>query len=155
MNFHLFSEWKKYSRVSKPSKAVIQKTRASISNKVYHWNWTLLISVSLKLKKVNIVYIYTIDLNYSYLIENEVCYLVLCEKNYSKRIAYNFLEDIAQEFSSQYGAQVNRVTRPYSFIEFGTNFNWKTVDPNYSNRGFLLCFNRYIYPKSKKNFSRW
>jgi len=57
---------------------------------------------------------------FHYLIENEVCYLVLCERNYSKRIAYSYLEDIAQEFHSQYGKRVNTVTRPYAFIEFDT-----------------------------------
>lgn len=56
----------------------------------------------------------------SYLIENDVCYLVLCEKNWSKRLAYTYLEDIAQEFHAQYGKRVNTVTRPYSFIEFDT-----------------------------------
>lgn len=57
---------------------------------------------------------------FHYLIENDVCYLVLCEKNYSKRLAYSYLEDIAQEFHSQYGKRVNIVTRPYTFIEFDT-----------------------------------
>ncbi|CAH1984205.1 unnamed protein product [Acanthoscelides obtectus] len=55
---------------------------------------------------------------FHYLIEYDVCYLVLCEKNYSKRLAYSYLEDIAQEFHKQYGRRVNSVTRPYSFIEF-------------------------------------
>lgn len=57
---------------------------------------------------------------FHYLIEDEVCYLVLCERNYSKRVAYSYLEDIAQEFHSLYGKRVNTVTRPYSFIEFDT-----------------------------------
>lgn len=57
---------------------------------------------------------------FHYLIENEVCYLVLCERNYSKRIAYSYLEDIAQEFHSQHGKRVNSVARPYAFIEFET-----------------------------------
>ncbi|CAK9812861.1 Vesicle-trafficking protein SEC22b [Anthophora quadrimaculata] len=57
---------------------------------------------------------------FHYIIENEVCYLVLCECNYSKRLAYSYLEDIAQEFNSLYGKRVNTVTRPYSFIEFNT-----------------------------------
>lgn len=55
---------------------------------------------------------------FHYLIEYEVCYLVLCEKTYSKRLAYSYLEDIAQEFHAQYGKRVNTVTRPYTFIEF-------------------------------------
>lgn len=33
-------------------------------------------------------------------------------------MAYSYLEDIAQEFHSQYGRKVNSVTRPYTFIEF-------------------------------------
>lgn len=46
--------------------------------------------------------------------------MVLCERNYSKRLAYSYLEDIAQEFHVQYGKRVNTVTRPYTFIEFDT-----------------------------------
>ncbi|XP_066138092.1 vesicle-trafficking protein SEC22b-B [Euwallacea fornicatus] len=57
---------------------------------------------------------------FHYLIEYDVCYLVLCEKTFSKRLAYSYLEDIAQEFHSQYGRKVNTVTRPYTFIEFDT-----------------------------------
>lgn len=57
---------------------------------------------------------------FHYLIEFDVCYLVLCEKTFSKRLAYSYLEDIAQEFHSQYGRKVNTVTRPYTFIEFDT-----------------------------------
>lgn len=57
---------------------------------------------------------------FHYLIENEVCYLVLGERNWSKRLAYSYLEDIAQEFHAQYGKRVSTVTRPYLFIEFDT-----------------------------------
>ncbi|KAK4883439.1 hypothetical protein RN001_006758 [Aquatica leii] len=55
---------------------------------------------------------------FHYLIEHNVCYLILCDRNYSKRLAYSYLEDIAQEFHSEYGNRVNTVTRPYTFIEF-------------------------------------
>ncbi|CAG9856386.1 unnamed protein product [Phyllotreta striolata] len=55
---------------------------------------------------------------FHYLIEYDVCYLVLCDKVFSKRLAYSYLEDIAQEFHAQYGKRVNTVTRPYTFIEF-------------------------------------
>lgn len=54
----------------------------------------------------------------SYLIEHDVCYLVMCDKMFSKRIAFNYLEDISQEFNKSYGRKVNSVTRPYAFIEF-------------------------------------
>lgn len=62
--------------------------------------------------------IFMFRIRFSYLIENEVCYLVLCDKLFSKRIAFNFLEDLAQEFSKSFGRKVNTVTRPYQFIEF-------------------------------------
>ncbi|XP_055380385.1 vesicle-trafficking protein SEC22b [Condylostylus longicornis] len=55
---------------------------------------------------------------FHYLIENDVCYLVMCDKMYSKRLAFNYLEDLAQEFHNSYGRRVNTVTRPYAFIEF-------------------------------------
>ncbi|TMW47188.1 hypothetical protein DOY81_007728 [Sarcophaga bullata] len=55
---------------------------------------------------------------FHYLIENDVCYLVMCDKMYSKRLAFNYLEDLAQEFHKNYGRRVNTVTRPYAFIEF-------------------------------------
>uniref|UniRef100_A0A182RJU5 Uncharacterized protein n=1 Tax=Anopheles funestus TaxID=62324 RepID=A0A182RJU5_ANOFN len=54
---------------------------------------------------------------FHYLIEHDVCYLVMCDKMF-KRIAFNYLEDIAQEFHNNYGRRVNTVTRPYAFIEF-------------------------------------
>jgi len=57
---------------------------------------------------------------FHYLIEQNVCYLVLCERNYSKKLAFSFLEDLAQEFNSLYGKKVHQVSRPYSFIEFDT-----------------------------------
>lgn len=37
---------------------------------------------------------------------------------FSKRIAFNYLEDLAQEFYNNYGRKINTVTRPYQFIEF-------------------------------------
>jgi len=42
----------------------------------------------------------------------------MVDKMYSKRLAFNYLEDLAQEFHANYGRRVNSVTRPYAFIEF-------------------------------------
>lgn len=58
------------------------------------------------------------------MIERDVCYLVLCEKNFSKRSAFSFLEDIAAEFNRLYGRQVSTVSRPYTLIEFGKLFKY-------------------------------
>lgn len=57
---------------------------------------------------------------FHYLMDSGVCYLVLCEKTFSRRTAFAFLEDIQTEFYSQYGQRVGVVARPYSFIEFDT-----------------------------------
>jgi vesicle transport protein SEC22 len=56
--------------------------------------------------------------SFHYLIKDEVCYLVLSEKTFSHKLAFSYLDDLQQEFSSQYGRKVATVFRPYSFIEF-------------------------------------
>lgn len=56
---------------------------------------------------------------FHYLLENGICYLSLCEKSFSKRLAFSFLEDIATEFQQKYGQKLYQANRPYSFIEFG------------------------------------
>ena len=56
---------------------------------------------------------------FSYIIEQDVCFLTLCDRNFNKKLAYSFLEDLSQEFYNQYGHKINTANRPYSFIEFG------------------------------------
>lgn len=57
---------------------------------------------------------------FHYLIEQQTCFLTLCERGFSRKTAFSFLEDLASEFHSQYGHKINTATRPYSFIEFDT-----------------------------------
>jgi len=57
---------------------------------------------------------------FHYIIEQQSCFLTLTERQFSKKTAYSFLEDLAGEFHSQYGHKINTATRPYSFIEFDT-----------------------------------
>lgn len=75
---------------------------------LFQWENNLFVSI------YNDLYLF-----FSYLIESQVCYLVLCEKSFSKRLAFSFLEDLQNEFINQYGHKINSITRPYSFIEFG------------------------------------
>ncbi|KAE8291157.1 Vesicle-trafficking protein SEC22b-B SEC22 vesicle-trafficking protein-like protein B-B [Larimichthys crocea] len=49
-----------------------------------------------------------------------VCYLLLCEASFPRKMAFAYLEDLHSEFYDQYGRRVATVTRPYSFIEFDT-----------------------------------
>lgn len=48
-----------------------------------------------------------------------MCYLVLCEAGFPKKLAFAYLEDLHSEFDEQHGKKVPTVSRPYSFIEFG------------------------------------
>lgn len=58
---------------------------------------------------------------FHYIIEQDACFLTLCDRNFSKKDAYAFLAELSQEFHGQYGSKVNTATRPYSFIEFDTH----------------------------------
>ncbi|XP_009460842.1 PREDICTED: vesicle-trafficking protein SEC22b [Nipponia nippon] len=57
---------------------------------------------------------------FHYIIEKGVCYLVLCEAAFPKKLAFAYLEDLHSEFDEQHGKKVPTVSRPYSFIEFDT-----------------------------------
>ena len=94
------------------------------------------------------------SLIYSYIIEQDACFLTLCDRNFNKKLAYSFLEDLSQEFYSQYGHRINTATRPYSFIEFGkTKKNYFYC---YKQTKMLIFYQifRYIYSKSQENLSR-
>lgn len=60
---------------------------------------------------------------FHYIIEGGVCYLGLCEPNYSPGLAFKYLETVHQEFSEQHGQEIYKAMRPYHFIEFGTEIN--------------------------------
>jgi vesicle transport protein SEC22 len=55
-----------------------------------------------------------------YEIDNDVCYLTLCDSSYPKKLAQAFIDEIKKEFDIQYGAEVRSATRPYAFIKFDT-----------------------------------
>ena len=40
-------------------------------------------------------------------------------QGYPKKLAFQYLEELAREFGGLYGSQVDGVTRPYAFIKFG------------------------------------
>jgi len=57
---------------------------------------------------------------FHYIIYGGVCYLTLCDRTYPKKLAYQYLEELMNEFSSAYQQQVESVARPYAFIKFDT-----------------------------------
>lgn len=57
---------------------------------------------------------------FDYLIEHGVCFLTLTERGYPKKLAFQYLEELASEFSRLYGPQIESATRPYAFVKFDT-----------------------------------
>lgn len=53
-----------------------------------------------------------------YIIEDGVCYLTLCDKSYSKKLAFAYLEELQKEFVQQHGQEVMSAGRPYALIKF-------------------------------------
>ena len=80
---------------------------------------------------------------FHYMIENGICYLMLSDKNYPKRLAFLFLEEIGREFVSslrvEHGddwlRELETVGRAYAFIKFDQVIQRKRreyADPNSS-----------------------
>nr|ACO10948.1 Vesicle-trafficking protein SEC22b-B [Caligus rogercresseyi] len=57
---------------------------------------------------------------FHYFMDQGACFLTLCDRNFNKKLAYSFLEDIAEEFHAQFGDKIHVANRPYAFIEFDT-----------------------------------
>lgn len=57
----------------------------------------------------------------SYVIEGRVCYLTMCDRAYPKKLAFQYLEDLKNEFERVNGSQIETAARPYAFIKFGTH----------------------------------
>eukprot|EP00727_Mastigamoeba_balamuthi_P007812 m51a1_g3651 Vesicle transport protein Sec22A (234) ;mRNA; f:208797-209867 len=57
---------------------------------------------------------------YAYVIKNNVCFLTICERVFPKKLAYDFLAELAKEFETMHGPEVASATSPYSFIKFDT-----------------------------------
>ncbi|PIA29705.1 hypothetical protein AQUCO_05800070v1 [Aquilegia coerulea] len=57
---------------------------------------------------------------FHYIIEGHVCYLTMCDRSYPKKLAYQYLEDLKNEFERVNGNQIETAARPYAFIKFDT-----------------------------------
>lgn len=43
----------------------------------------------------------------------------MCDRAYPKKLAFQYLEDLKNEFERVYGNQIETAARPYAFIKFG------------------------------------
>ncbi|KAJ9651941.1 SNAP receptor [Neophaeococcomyces mojaviensis] len=57
-----------------------------------------------------------------YLIRDNVCFLCICDKSYPRKLAFTYLSDLAQEFTTIYpsGQYLSSTLRPYAYVEFDT-----------------------------------
>ena len=57
-----------------------------------------------------------------YVIQDSVCFLCICDQSYPRKLAFTYLSDIAQEFTTTYpsGQYLSSTLRPYAFVEFDT-----------------------------------
>uniref|UniRef100_A0A0D3FQ10 Longin domain-containing protein n=1 Tax=Oryza barthii TaxID=65489 RepID=A0A0D3FQ10_9ORYZ len=56
---------------------------------------------------------------FHYIIEGRVCYLTMCDRSYPKKLAFQYLEDLKNEFERVNCSQIETAARPYAFIKFG------------------------------------
>uniref|UniRef100_A0A2C9W1Y4 Longin domain-containing protein n=1 Tax=Manihot esculenta TaxID=3983 RepID=A0A2C9W1Y4_MANES len=63
---------------------------------------------------------FPLTLELSYIMEGHVCYLTMCDRSYPKKLAFQYLEDLKNEFERINGAQIETAARPYAFIKFDT-----------------------------------
>ncbi|CAM0880566.1 unnamed protein product [Alopecurus aequalis] len=57
---------------------------------------------------------------FHYIIEGRVCYLTMCDRSYPKKLAFQYLEDLKNEFERINGSQIETAARLYAFIKFDT-----------------------------------
>ncbi|KAL5227042.1 hypothetical protein ABZP36_015307 [Zizania latifolia] len=55
---------------------------------------------------------------FHYIIESCVCYLTMCDRSYLKKLAFQYLEDLKNEFERISGSQIETAAIPYAFIKF-------------------------------------
>jgi len=60
-----------------------------------------------------------------YLISQDIIYLCISERSYPRKLAFTYLSDLSQEFSTTYPLQQvhSPSLRPYAFMEFDTFIN--------------------------------
>jgi vesicle transport protein SEC22 len=58
----------------------------------------------------------------SYLIEDSICFLCICDKSYPRKLAFTYLSDLAKEFTTTYQSSqyLSPNLRPYAYVEFDT-----------------------------------
>ncbi|KAL3834442.1 hypothetical protein ACJIZ3_009178 [Penstemon smallii] len=56
--------------------------------------------------------------SFHYMVENGMCFMVLCDSSYPRKLAFYYLQDLDMEFQKFNVKLKERIIRPYSFIRF-------------------------------------
>ncbi|KAG8381341.1 hypothetical protein BUALT_Bualt06G0112300 [Buddleja alternifolia] len=56
--------------------------------------------------------------SFNYMVENGMCFMVLCDSSYPRKLAFHYLQDLANEFKKFDMILIQRIMRPYSFTKF-------------------------------------
>lgn len=59
---------------------------------------------------------------FAYILDEEydIVLLAFFPRNFSKKLAFKFLEELQKEFTIQYGPEIKSAKRPYAFVKFDT-----------------------------------
>ncbi|KAG8531989.1 uncharacterized protein KY384_003625 [Bacidia gigantensis] len=57
-----------------------------------------------------------------YLVQDQICFITICDRSYPRKLAFTYLQDLATEFTTTYSSQqyLSPSCRPYAFVEFDT-----------------------------------
>ncbi|KAJ4462326.1 putative 25.3 kDa vesicle transport protein [Paratrimastix pyriformis] len=55
---------------------------------------------------------------FHYIVEHGVCYLMLCQRSFPRKLAFAYLQDLSKQFNLAHGKDVERAPRPYAFVAF-------------------------------------
>lgn len=57
-----------------------------------------------------------------YMIQDQLCFLTICDHSYPRKLAFTYLSDVATEFTTTYSSAqyLSPTCRPYAFVEFDT-----------------------------------
>lgn len=68
---------------------------------------------------------------FHYLVEQNVCYLCLCDKTYPRRLAFSYLEELQKEFQDSFANEIMNAARPYALVKFDTSI--QKIKKQYKN----------------------
>ncbi|KAK6155723.1 hypothetical protein DH2020_009971 [Rehmannia glutinosa] len=69
--------------------------------------------------------------SFNYMVEDGICFMVLCDSMYPRKLVFHYLQDLQEEFKKFDVGLTERIMRPYSLIKFDAiigNIRRKYVD---------------------------